>query len=598
VLARPGTFYPAQYGSTVAPAKTTFDRALVAVLHGDIVEFSRLTWQDEDAAYHALKAGFTLARRAIKDHGGNMVNTAGDSLLAVFSTATAAAKAAMVLQQQLALANQSVSKIQHLRARIGINLGEVIVDGDQAFGNGVNVAARLQEIAPPGGICISQSAREVIGNSFDAHFEFIGEQLLRHIAKPVSAYLIHASQEASHDRENAVDGTRPCILVLPFTSIDNDPSLNNLGEALTVDLISALSRFRQLFVLAPHTALAQSGRGQNKVHLGQRLGARYLIDATIRKRDDRFRLVANLLEIPAGNYLWSETYDAISTDLPAVQDRITRRVVTTLVRNIEQSAGRGLARQCPPTAYDDTIRARQLVYRMREPSDTQMARKLFQKVLKTEPGYAAASSGLALAHLADFLMMWAPDPDSALAAAAHHAGAALELDPADSQAHAVVGMTRLWHRRYPEALAHLDQAINLNPNHADALAGRGLALIFIGKPDLALTQFEDALAHNPFPPSWYLWGLAISCYNTGQYQDAVRALLRIDAPNRFHRRLLAASYAQLGNIAEAATHRESVMMEVPTYTVNDSRESQPYEHQQDVEPFIKGLIAAGFPIAP
>jgi class 3 adenylate cyclase/Tfp pilus assembly protein PilF len=574
--------------------KEKTERVLLAVLHGDIVDFSRLTWQDEEATFHALKEGFAHARIVIASNAGQLVNTAGDSLLAVFPTASAAAIAAIALHKQLAVANENVPEHQRLRARIGINLGEVIVDGDQAFGNGVNIAARLQEIAPPGGICISQSAREVIGDNLDVRFESIGDQSLRNIAVPIHAHLLHTDYEITQRRADNITDTRLAILVLPFASLDNNLSLDNMGEALTVDLIGALSRFRQLFVLASHTALTQHNQSQNKADLGQRLGVRYLVEGTLRKRADSFRLVVNLLEIPAGNYLWSETFDAVMTDLPGIQDEITRHIVMTLIGNIEQNAIRNSATKSEVSAYADTIRARRLVYRMREPADTKTARELFQKVLRTDSASATALSGLALTYLADFLMMWSDDPNACIPQAAHYASHALELDPADSLAHAVFGITYLWRRHYIEAMAHLGQAINLNPNHADALAGKGLVLIFTGEPESALTEFDKALAHNPFPPSWYLWGLAIACYNTARYVDAVQALLRIDNPNRFHRRVLAASYAQLGDMDRAAAERDAVMAEVPRYTVNDTRAFQPYQNSQGIEPFIAGLLLAGF----
>ena len=574
--------------------KEKTERVLLAVLHGDIVEFSRLTWQDEEATFHALKEGFAHARIVITNNGGQLVNTAGDSLLAVFPTASAAAITAIALHKRLAVANENVPEHQCLRARIGINLGEVIVDGDQAFGNGVNIAARLQEIAPPGGICISQSAREVIGDSLDVCFESIGDQLLRNIAVPVHAHLLHTDYEITQREGNNTTDTRLAILVLPFASLDHNLPLDNMGEALTVDLIGALSRFRQLFVLASHTALTQHHQSQNKAQLGQRLGVRYLVDGTLRKRADSFRLVVNLLEIPAGNYLWSETFDAVMTDLPAIQDEITRHIVMTLIGNMEQNAIRDSATKSEVTAYADTIQARQLVYRMREPVDTKTARELFQKVLRTDSASATALSGLALTYLADFLMMWTEDPNACIRQAARHASHALELDPTDSLAHAVFGLTYLWRRHYIEAMAHLDQAIDLNPNHADALAGRGLVLIFTGEPESALIQLNKALSHNPFAPSWYLWGLAIAHYNTDGYVDAVQALLRIDNPNRFHRRVLAASYAQLGDMGRAAAERDAVMAEVPGYTVNDSRRFQPYQDPRNIEPFINGLLLAGF----
>ena len=306
----------------------------------------------------------------------------------------------------------------------------------------------------------------------------------------------------------------------------------------------------------------------------------------------------NLIEIPQGHYLWSQHYDIKEHDLAKIQDGITRRIVTTLVGNIEHHAGLAPSGGQTSSDYDAIIRARHLVYRMRSPTDIDTARGLFQKMCKAHPAFAFAHSGLALSHLAQFLMGWASRPDETLKEAAQAAQLALELDPADSEAHAAFGVTQLWQRDHDRAMTHLNRAIELNPNDADALAGRALALIFRGKPLAAFAEFEKALGANPFAPSWYFWGLAISCYNSGQYRNAVEALHRITVLNRFHRRLLAAGYAQLGERGKAAKERERVMAEVPAYSVEDTRNSQPYEHPADVDPFIEGLVAAGFPLRP
>ncbi|MEE3288071.1 MAG: adenylate/guanylate cyclase domain-containing protein, partial [Pseudomonadota bacterium] len=240
------------------------NRRRLVVMHCDIVEFSRLTSQDEDATFHAVREGFTRAAMLVSDHGGEVINTAGDSLLAVFPTALAAARTALGLQQYFALTNRKLPEAERLRARIGIHQGAVVVQGDQAFGNDVNIAARLQETAPPGGICVSQSVREAIDKASELKFRSIGVQALRHIAEPVSAFLLLSGHEVLDSGSETAQEIRPRLLVLPFKASGHDPTLGDLGEALTVDLIGALSRFRQLFVFAPHTALSRDTDGQHR----------------------------------------------------------------------------------------------------------------------------------------------------------------------------------------------------------------------------------------------------------------------------------------------------------------------------------------------
>lgn len=570
-------------------------RQRLVVMHCDIVEFSRLTSQDEDATFHAVREGFKRAALLVSDHGGEVINTAGDSLLAVFPTALAAARTALGLQQYFALTNRKLTETERLRARIGIHQGTIVVQGDQAFGNDVNIAARLQKIAPPAGICISKSVRDAIDKNLEFEFKSIGVRALRHIAEPVSAFLLLSGHEVLDPTRESTQEIRPRLLVLPFAASTHDPALGDLGEALTVDLIGALSRFRELSVFAPHTALSYDNRYFDQRLAEQQLNARFMVNGALRRRRDGLRLVINLIEMPYGRYLWSEHCDFKEQNLAGAQDAITRRIVTTLVGNIEHRAGLPPSENPACLDYDAIIRARHLVYRMRGPADIDQAKSLFEKLCKTHPAFASAYSGLALSHLAQFLMGWASHPSETLNQAAHAARLALELDPADSGAHAAFGVTQIWHREHDRAMNHLDQAVLLNPNDSDVSAARALGLIFRGKPLAAFTALESALEANPFAPAWYFWGLAISFYNSGQYRNAIDALQCIPVLNRFHRRLLAASYAQLGDTAKAIQERDQVMAEVPAYSVEDSRESQPYEHPADVDPFIEGLVAAGFP---
>ena len=569
-------------------------RRLAAVLYADVVGFSKLTHDDETATYRALRRYQSTQHHIVNQYGGRIVDTAGDSTLAIFPVAADSIRAAVAIQDYLKSENTGVVEERQIQARIGINLGDIIDDGNSVFGDGVNVAARLQALAPAGGICLSGSTQSVVGDSLGIRFHSMGEKVLHNIKTPVRAYLVSVGDQPVESGIPQAEDSRLSIAVLPFHGLDTDSSLDGLGEGLTIDLITALSRFRQLFVLAQHTVLAHTSAPQDQVSMGRHLGARYLVNGSIRKWGHSFRVVVQLIESRTGGYLWSENYDGNMENLFGIQDKITQRIVTTLVSTIEQSAIRSATSHRHGAGYADVARANQLVYRMGEPADTEKARVLFEKVLASNAAFAPALSGLALTHLTDFLMFWTNDPASTLPHAAQYARRALEIDQSDSLAHAVFGITSLWRRKYIQATTHLDQAIELNPNHADALAGKGLALNFVGDPEAGIGQLSEALERNPYPPAWYLWSLAIAQYNSGCYQPAVDTLLRISQPNRFQRRWLAAAYARVGDLENAKAERDIVISEVPHYRVGDSLNQQPYQNPDDIQPFIEGLLLAGF----
>ena len=570
-------------------------RRLAAILHLDVVEFSRLTHDNEDATYRTLQNYLRDMDTVIENRGGRTVDRSGDNLLAVFPVAADSVMAAVNIQERLTTKNGALPADRQIHARIGINLGDIIDDGQRVFGDGVNVAARLQEIAPPGGICISDSARIVIGNALSVSFQAVGEQQLRNIASKISAHLVISDSDQPRKSTHEPDDPRLSIAVLPFTSQTGNSDLAGLGMGLTVDLISALSRFRQLFVIAQHTSLAQKRDSAGTIALGRQLGTRYLVDGSIRTAGKGFRVAVQLIDAVSGGYLWSESYDGGNQELLSIQDEITQRVASTLVSNLEHSAARRADTRRTDADYTDVIRARQLVYRMQEPRDTEMARTLFHKVIGIDPQFAPALSGLALTHLTDLLMSWSPEPDTCVPRATQYAQQSLELDYTDSLAHAVYGITGLWRGQHIEAVSHLEQALELNPNHADAFAGMGLALIFTGDPVASIRQIGLAFERNPFPPSWYRWALAIAQYNSARYHEAVQTLQAMPDLNRFHRRVLSASYARLGDLDSARTQREIVMAETPGYTAADSRLHQPYANPAHIQPFIDGLVLAGFP---
>ena len=567
----------------------------IAILHCDIVEFSRLTAHNEDSTFYAVRNAFLQANDFVSNAHGEIINTAGDSFLAIFPTAQGAILASQNIQRYLSLISRTQPEDQRVRVRMGIHVGDALVEGEQALGNDVNIAARLQEIAPPGGIFISETAYAQINNEDKQRYKAMGRKLLRHITNPINAYLLRTGSEALEIADRLIKHEKPSILVLPFTTLKGHPELDDLGESLAIELIDALSRFRQVIILGPQTALSTQIVNTDTGSLAKKLGVRFVVKGVFHHNPRGIKISIQLLEMPTGQYVWSESINLNEKNLEILSGSISKKIVATLVNNIEVTIGQSSASQSDSVVYEQLLRARRFMYRMQKSADSQSARTVLEKILKNHGEVAAARSGLALSLLVEFLMGWSPDPEISLKLAFENAACALELDPMDSEAHAVFGITALWHRKHILAIHHLDRAILLNPNHADALAGRGLALVFRGQALNAFDQLQEALMHNPFSPTWYLWGLSISCYNIGRHQDVIDIIQTIPVLNRFHRRILAASYAQLGYRSLAATERALAMEEAPLYYVEDSRRAYPFEKPEYIEPLIEGLLAAGFP---
>ncbi|MEK9627152.1 MAG: adenylate/guanylate cyclase domain-containing protein [Gammaproteobacteria bacterium] len=566
----------------------------IAILHCDIVEFSRLTEQDEDGTLRAVVDGFARARKLVADHHGELVNTAGDSLLAVFDNADDAIQTAIGLQQHFAIRNHEHPESQRMHTRIGIHNGDARLRGDQAFGNDVNIAARLQERSPPGGICLSQSCFEKLSGEYQGRCTSIGAIALRKIQTEVTAHFLETGYETTTEKESRLDHGRLAILVMPETSNAISHESNRAADALSIEIISGLSRFRQLRVLSAHTSLATTSEDRPPQTRARLLGVDYLVQVRAPSSDNTASLLVELVDIRNDQHCWSQDFKmAQGRSWVGHADLITQ-IVSELSRHIELAAIGLTATPHPLAQYQQLLNVRRLLYRMHEPADMTNARAILDQLVTVHADHAGTHCAIGLSHVVDILMGWADDIARSIALASEHAALAIELDPLDSECHAVFGITAIWRRHHSQALNHLNQAIALNPSHADARAGRGLAMIFLGEPAAAFEQIQEALRYNPVAPAWYHWALAISCYNSGQYRNALDAIGKITRLNRFHRRLLAASHAQLGDIEAAHEEQERVMREVPGYRIDDTRRSHPYQDVRDLQPFLEGLRRAGF----
>ena len=512
------------------------NRKLAAILHADVVGFSRLMGEDEAGTHRALGELRRALDPLIATHGGRIVGTAGDSMLADFTSVVDAVRCAVEMQRAARNINQPMPPERRLELRIGINLGDVIVDGDDIFGDGVNIAARLEALARPGTVCISQTVYDQVRNKLDLDYRPLGSHRVKNIAEPVRAYAVGDATAGPRSRRRrrplvaaAAGGalvlaglvgwafhigwgvnligrgaapkppdvsalaaparlaSRPAVAVLPFKNLSGDPSQDYFSDGVTEDVIAALGRFSNLFVAAKSASFQFKDRNLPPTEIGHLLDARYLLDGSIRRSGDRIRVSVELTEAETGRHLWSETYDQAFEDLFAVQDEIARRVVGAAAAKLTRFEQERVLTK--PTvnlaAYEYVLRGRdRLVNATRQQNDA--ARELFQRAVELDPNYAAAYAALGGTYFDSAVSGWAEFPNEDVARASELARKALVLDPATISAYRLLAVVQMFSRHYDLALGQIDRALEINPNDAESYAYRGVILVFAGRSAEAL----------------------------------------------------------------------------------------------------------------
>jgi adenylate cyclase len=590
-------------------------RKLATILSADVKAFSRLMEADEEATLRTLKTYRAAIDALISRHDGRIVGTAGDSVLAEFVSPVEAARCAAEIQDELAQRNAVLPTDRRLEFRIGINLGDVIVEGADLFGNGVNIAARLQALADPGGIFISGGIYDQIRTNVAFDYEFLGAQIVKNIAEPVRVYRVHrdpaaalASRQARRRRRWALSaavtalilaaalgvwhsvpllapaierltGASPAVPVTDRASIAVLPFANQSGreddyfsDGLTEDLISALGRFSGLSVMSWNAVARYRNQVVAPEELARDLDVRYVIDGSVRRADDRLRVTTRLTDAERGTLLWSERYDRAVYDVFAVQDDIGRRIVSALalrVTNLEQDR----AAEKPTenlTAYDYHLRARQH-FRQFTRSGNLLAREYLEKAIDLDHGYADAYAALAWTHTKAAEMGWTEWPDQELAHAHHLAQAALRIDPTNQLAHILLALVYSYQQNYELALDELDRATQANPNHAGNHAERGWVLLVGGRSGEAVTALEEALRFDPSPTPNTFSNLAIAYYLQGRHDDAITTAQSGVGRYSHHVSLyiaLAAAYAEAGQLDAAGRAADELRRLHPFFEVD------------------------------
>jgi adenylate cyclase len=479
------------------------ERRLTAILAADVVGYSRLMGTNETGTLAALKALQTdLIEGKIAEHQGRIVKLTGDGMLVEFPSVVNAVACAAEVQRGMRDRNAGVPQDRRIEFRIGVNLGDVIVEGEDIFGDGVNVAARLESIAKPGGITISGSVRDHVGNRLDLAFEDMGEQTLKNIERPIRVYSVSLSNSAARDtkdgvpaRQEQLDQERPSIAVLPFNNMSGDPEQEYFSDGITEDIITDLSKVSGLFVIARNTAFTYKGKPVKVQQVGQELGVTFILEGSVRKAGARVRVTGQLINGKDGGHVWADRYDRDLTDIFAIQDDITHAIVEQLKVKLlpQEKKDIGQAPTANVEAYTYYLRGREFLHRHSK-SYYQLARRMFAKAVELDPLYARAYAGIADCDSFLFLHYHVDVAiDSILATSAQ----ALALEDGLAEAHASRGLALSLGQRYEEAMAEFEEAIALDPNSFEAHYFYGRACVTQGKLERAVTLFERAAENKP-----------------------------------------------------------------------------------------------------
>ena len=606
----------------------SFKRKLTAILSADVEGYSRLMEDDEAATVKTLTAYREVITSLIQQHNGLVLDSPGDNLLAEFASVVDAVQCAVAVQKEIKTRNEEFLENRKMRFRIGINLGDVIQEEERIYGDGVNIAARLEGLAQPEGICISKTAFDHIESKLPYGYEFLGDQTVKNISKPVGAYRVlmeprvtvagkseeksapvkrrpiyigavavlvlavvagiwylfvsptHPTFETAAEEKMAFPlPAIPSIAVLPFVNMNDDPEQEDFSDGITEDIITDLSNFLGLFVISRSSTFAYKGKTPKIKQVAEELGVRYVVEGSVRKSDDKVRINTQLIDAITGRHLWAERYDRDWKDIFALQDEITQKIVLSLDVEVTEAEFERVRRI--PTqnlnAYESVMRGWAFFRDFKHSSNLQ-ARQMFEQAIQLDPDFAAAYLGLGWTHLNDWFY-WKTDPQ-VIEKAFDLAQKARSLDDSFASAYRLLAFVILWKdRQHEQAISAAEKAISLQPNNPYGYSALAEILKFAGRPEEVIELLEKAMRLNPRYPSTYLFQSGSSYYYMGRYNKALEILKRavIHRPNHQPIHLyLTAIYTELGRKKEAQAELAEVLRISPNYSLKDL-ERGPYK---------------------
>jgi TolB-like protein/tetratricopeptide (TPR) repeat protein len=566
-------------------------RRLAAILAADVVGYSRLMEQDEVGTLAALKARRKqLVEPLLAKYSGRIFKITGDGLLAEFGSAVDAVQCAIDLQRAMAEANAGQPEGRTIVIRIGVNLGDVIVEGSDRFGDSINIAARLESNAEPGGILLSGPTYENVKGKVNAGFDDLGTQTFKNISEPVHVYRAAGARPVAAPKAT---GEKPSIAVLPFDNMSGDPAQQYFSDGIAEDIITDLSRFRSLVVVARHSSFQFRDKAVDARRIGYELGVQYVVEGSVRKSGDHLRITTQLIECAGGTHLWSERYDRSLTDLLAIQDDVVHSIVSSVAGQVSGAAFDRVRRKRTEHlgAYDCLLRALEWE-RSTGPEADAECRRWYERALELDPNCAEALGALAVNALNEAFYSDAADRyEGPLALATK----AVALDPNNSWSHCALGLATLWGRSVADAAGHIETALRLNPNDADQLMYCSTYYLFAGQLDENRRLILTAKKLNPLPPTWYRFIEGRSEFHLGHYEAAAQLLERVGtSPNYWVHNWLAACYVKLGRMPEAKNEIAKALRLKATLTLGEMARL-PFANADDLNQLLEPLRAAGLP---
>lgn len=579
------------------------ERKLAVILAADVAGYSRMMAHNEEGTRATLTAYRATIADIVGEHGGRIFNTAGDSAACEFSSAVQAVRAAVAIQRALDRRNTDLAEAQRMHFRIGLNLGDVMIEGTDLLGDAVNVAARLQEVAAPGGICISDNMRTQIEGKLDFPLVALGERNLKNIPRPVTVHRVEWRLE-----DAAASGVlggqvslpdRPSIAVLPFANMSGDAEQEYFADGITEDIITELARYRWFFVIARNSVFTYKGRAVDIKQVARELGVRYVLEGSVRKAGNRIRVTAQLIEAETGNHLWAERYDRDYADVFAIQDELTQSVVGAIEPEILLGESRRATHKSIDNldAFDLANRGIWHFYQFGQ-QENREGERLLRRAIELDPKLSRGHMGLGRLLFGRSWWGWSDDIRRDLSTAYDAAQRAVALDDRDPYNYYAASMTATMIGRHRQGVAHAQRCIDLSPNFALAFLALGLARIFSGNFDDAVDPFVRGMRLSPHDPLTFefLNGIALAQYQMGNYEEARHYAERGLRARRTYGglRLLLAALGQLEQLDDCAPIRAELDQLKPLDVTGQWAASTNYANPAHRAHLVEGLRKAGF----
>ena len=574
-------------------------RRLAAVLSADVKGYSRLMAQDDVATIRTLSVYRDIFAGIVVSNGGRIVDMPGDNILSEFGSAIDAVQAAVSIQAQLAERNSHLEESRRMEFRIGVNLGDVVVEGERIYGDGINIAARIEALAPAGGICVSGKVYEEVSRKLDIAFDDMGEHELHNIAAPVRVYRIGpggaaATGPAAKGPPQAA--AKPALLVLPFTNMSGDADQEFFADGLTEDIITELSRFHELLVISRNTAFKYKSGPVDIQKAARELAVQYVVEGSVRKAGNRVRVTVQLIDAQADRHVWAERYDRSLEDIFAIQDELTAAVAATLPGRVEAASRERSARKPTSTmAAYECVLAGKLLHHRSTRADNAEALRLIERAIELDSNYAHAHAWRACILGQAATSGWLADPSKAMRDIEQELAIAMALDENDSDLHRILSAINLTRNNHDKAIFHQQRALSLNPNDDLIVVQQGEVLTWLGQAEEGIEWIRKAMRLNPHHPARFWNHLGRAYFVAHRYTEAIEAFLRIGVLDHTHYISLAACQARLGNAAAAKEQMRLALEREPALTLTSYLPALHYKHEADLEHHRESLLMAGLP---